>query len=50
MKSKKEPPVEKMEESLVKGINEIEASNLPDTEFNKMVIRMLKESVTNKRN
>ena len=32
-----------MEESPVKELNEIEASNLSDIEFKKMIIRMLKE-------
>ena len=34
---------QKQNKSPEKELNEMEASNLPDTEFKKMVIRMLKE-------
>ena len=38
-----------MEESPEKELNEIEASNLSDTEFKIMVLRMLKELRTTRR-
>ena len=39
-----------MEESQLKELNEMEASKLSDTEFKRMVLRLLKELSDNTRN
>ena len=39
--------MKEQEKTPEKELNEMEASNLPDTEFKKMVIRMLKELIEN---
>ena len=42
-RQRKNPQLKGMEESSEKELNEIEASNVSGIEFNKIVIRMLKE-------
>ena len=46
----KNPQSKGMEDSPVKELNEMEASKLSDTEFKRMVLRLLKELSDNTRN
>ena len=49
-RQRKNPQSKGMEDSPVKELNEMEASKLSDTEFKRMVLRLLKELSDNTRN